>query len=88
MDNFDINKTPCDFLAVTPDGSIICRQKKRLYTAGNLALPRRGCTPISRSERNCCIQVTGEQFILGLAVEAIRVREVTGTPKSAQPKNS
>ncbi len=71
------NEVPCDFLTIASDGSIVCVQKKELYTLSDMALPRKGCAPIGRSERNCCVQVPGRVFMLGLAIEAIRARDTS-----------
>jgi hypothetical protein len=85
MNNINnINKVPCDFLSISKEGGIICQQEKQIYTAGNLALPRIGCLPIARSERNCCVQVPGEEFQLGLAIDAFKPREQGNTQEESK----
>ena len=38
-------------------------------------MPKKGCSPIAKFERGCCVQVSGEDFMLGLAVSAIQTRD-------------
>jgi len=67
---------PCDFLTVNPEGGLVCSQEKQLYTVATVLLPRRGCLPIGRSERNCCVQVPSTEFELGLAIKEIEKRDI------------